>query len=89
MLTTRYGQKTKVEVNNQDERWRRDWNPSEPIEELIDRLEDCFIFAIYMSSAYTPAQLIKRAHIQVKRSGLDPTRVVEWGGFATINKNVA
>ena len=41
--------------------WRPDWNPSEPIEELINRLEDCYIFAIYMSSVYTPAQLIERA----------------------------
>jgi hypothetical protein len=53
-LTRRYGQKTTQEVNDQDDRWRMEWNPSEPIEELIDRLEDCYMFAIYMPPPYTP-----------------------------------
>ena len=54
-----------------------DWNPSEPTEELIDRLEYCYIFAIYTPPAYTPAKIIKRAHTKVKRTGLYPTAVVE------------
>ena len=58
-LTVRYGQKTTSEINEQDKKWRRDWNPSEPIEELIDRPEEVYIFAIYMLPAYTPDQLIK------------------------------
>ena len=63
-------------MNKQDESWHRDQNPSEPIEELIDRVEDCFIFAIYMPPPYTQPQLIERAHTQVKRTGLYPTTVV-------------
>ena len=86
-LTTCYGQKTTTEVNNQDNRWRMDWNPSEPIEELIDWLEDYYIFVVYMPPAYTPAQRIKRAHTQVKRTGLYPTAVVEWEGFSAVNKS--
>ena len=80
LLTTRYGQRTTTEVHKQDERWRRDWNPSKPTEELIDRLEDCFIFVIYMRPAYTQPQLTERAHTQFKRTGLYPTAVVEWEG---------
>ena len=85
-LTRRYGQKTTQEVNEQDDRWRKEWNPAEPIEELIDRLEDCFIFAVYMPPPYTMEQLIERAHTQVKRTGLYPTAVVEWEGFDPANK---
>ena len=69
-LTVRYGQKTTLAINEQDKKWRRDWNPSEPTKELIDRLEEVYIFALYMSPAYTPDQFIKRAHNQVKRTGL-------------------
>ena len=84
--TKQYGQKMAAKVNEQDDRWRLNWNPSEPIVELIDRLENCFIFAIYMPPAYTPAQLIERAHTQVKKTGLCPTAVVEWEAFAHVKK---
>ena len=50
-LTMCYDQKMTAEVNEQDTRWRRDWNPSEPIEELINRLKDCYIFAILIHAA--------------------------------------
>ena len=63
-----------------------DWNPSKPIKELIDRLEDCVIFAVYRPPAYTSAQLIKRAHTQVKRTRLYLMTVVEWEGFDPMNK---
>ena len=36
LLMTRYGQKITSDINDQDGRWHMDWNPSEPIEELID-----------------------------------------------------
>ena len=85
-LTVRYGQKTTTEINEQDEKWRRDWTPSEPIEELIDRLEEVYIFAIYMPPAYTPGQLIDRAHNAVKRTGLYSRAVVEWEAFPEVNK---
>jgi hypothetical protein len=44
-LTRRYGRKTSKEVNEQDALWRQGLNPSEPIEEMIDRLENTYIFA--------------------------------------------
>ena len=84
--TKQYGQKMAAKVNEQDDRWRLNWNPSEPIVELIERLKNCFIFAIYMPPVYTLAQLIKRAHTQVKKTGLCPTAVVEWEGVAPVNK---
>ena len=76
-LTVRYGQKTTAEINDQDKKWRRDWSPSEPIEELIDRLDEVYIFAIYMPPAYTPGQFIDRAHNAIKRTGLYSRTVVE------------
>ena len=78
--------KTSTEINDQDKKWRRDWNPCEPIEELINRLEEVYIFAIYMPPAYTPGQLIERAHNQVKRTGLYNAAVVEWEAFPAVNK---
>ena len=80
-----YGQKTTSEVNKQNKKWHRDWNPNEPIEELIDHLEEVYIFAIYMPPAYTPDQLIERTHTQIKRMGLCPTAVLEWEVFTAVN----
>ena len=71
-LTMWYGQITTAEVNEQDERWHRDWNPSKPIEQLIDRLEECYIFTIYMPPAYTSAQLIERAQPQSRGRACTP-----------------
>ena len=85
-LTSRYGQKTTKEVNEHDTRWRADWNPMHSNEELIDRLEDYFIFSIYMPPAYTVVQLLERAHMQVKRTGLYVMAVVEWERFEEANK---
>ena len=50
------------EANGHDNRRYINCDLNTLIEELIDRLEDYFIFRIYVPPAYTPAQLIKRAH---------------------------
>ena len=85
-LTRRYGDKTPAEVEWLNTEWRKEWNPADPIEELIDRLEECFIFATYMGPAFTDEHLIERAHMQVKKTGLFQMAVVEWEGFTAENK---
>ena len=39
-----------------------------------------------MGPPYTANQLIKRVHLQVKKTGLFSTAVGEWEGFAEPNK---
>ena len=58
-----------------------DWNPSDPIESMVDCLKDCYVFAVYMGPPYTLEQLIKRVHMQVKKCGLFPTAIVEFKAF--------
>ena len=83
-LTRRYGDKSPEEVEWLDTEWRKDWSPVDPIEDLIHRLEEFFIFATYMGPVYTNEQLIERAHI--KKTGLFQVAVVEWEGYAADNK---
>ena len=67
--------------------WRAAWNPSEPIELLFDRLEDCYVLSIAAKPAYTQDQIIEKAITAKQRTGLYPTAILEYQAFATENKN--
>ena len=41
---------------------------------------------MYMGPPYTEDQLLERAYIQIKRTGLFSTGVVKWEGFGNANK---
>ena len=54
---------------------------------MIDCLENCYIFTVYMGPAYTEEQLIERAHMQAKRCGLFPAVNVEYDAFQSAHQN--
>ena len=65
-------EKTKTEAD-----WSAAWNPSEPIEILFDRLEDCYVLSVATKTAYTQEQMIDKALTAIQRTGLYPTTILE------------
>ena len=41
-----------------ERKWSAAWNPSNPIKELFDRLETCYVLALSAKPAYTQEQII-------------------------------
>ena len=85
-LKVKYGTCTPDEKTANDVRFAAPWNPSEPIESLFDRLEDCYVFAIQAKPPYTQEQLIDKAIMAIQRTGLYETALLEWQGFDEVNK---
>ena len=51
-------------------KWSARWNPSNPIEELFDRLKEFFVIAIVVLLPNTMEQMIDDAVIAVQRTDL-------------------
>jgi hypothetical protein len=43
---THHGKLGPAEKTENEGKWSEAWNPSEPIEELFDRLEECYVLAL-------------------------------------------
>ena len=69
--------------------WSAAWNPSEPIELLFDRLEDCYVLSVAAKPAYTKKQMIDKALTAMQHTWLYPTNILEYQAFPTENKNWA
>ena len=77
-LRDSYGRPTPSEKETNFNKWRAPWNQQDPIEVLMDRLEECFIYATTYKPAYTPEQLIDRTLTTIKQTGLYKTACMEW-----------
>ena len=66
-------EKTMNEAN-----WAAAYNPNEPIEDLYDRLEECFVVALVAKPAYTMDQMVDKALIAVQCTSLYATAILEW-----------
>ena len=71
-----YGCPSPGEKKTNENTFGAPWNPSEPIEELYDRLEECYVVAIVAKPAYTKAQMIDKALIAIQGTGLFETAVL-------------
>ena len=85
-LRTRYGKATPAEKEANDNAFRAPWNPSDPIETLYDRLEECFVFSLVAKPAYNDEQVIDRAITAITTTRLFSQAVIEWNGFDDANK---
>ena len=74
-------EKTMNEAN-----WAAAYNPNEPIEDLYDRLEECFVVALVAKPAYTMDQMVDKALIAVQRTGLYSTSILEWNAVDVMNQ---
>ena len=66
--------------------WAAAHNPNEPIEDLYDRLEECFVVALVAKPAYTMDQMVDKALIAVQRTGLYATAILEWKAVDVMNQ---
>jgi len=85
-LRDTYGKPTPAKKSANEANFAAPWNPSEPIEELYDRLEDCYLTAMLAKPAFTIDQMIDRALRAIQQTGLYTTAVLEWNGFDLANK---
>ena len=68
-------------------RWSTGWNPSNPIKELFNRLEECYVIAIVALPPYMMEQMIDKAHISVQRTGLYELAIIKWNRFNLASKS--
>eukprot|EP00804_Cyclotella_cryptica_P014650 CCRYP_012669-RA/>CCRYP_012669-RA protein AED:0.66 eAED:0.28 QI:0/0/0/0.66/0/0.33/3/0/1062 len=87
-LRAKYGICTPREKSENNRRFDESWDPSEPIEGLFDRLEDCYVFAI-QKKPFTLEQMIDKALIAIQLTGLYERALLEWQDFAEENKTWA
>ena len=86
-LRTIYGRPSPGEKEVNDNRFKMPWqHGTETIEELFNRLEECYVIALRAKPAYTVEQLVDKAVTSVQLTGLYPTALLEWNGFAEDNK---
>ena len=76
-----YGVPTPDEKTRNEARFSAGWASGEPIEELFDRLEDCYIKSIVMQPPFTREQLLDKAKSAIQRTGLYSTAMLEWDNF--------
>ena len=76
-LRNLYGRPTPMEKKMNEANWAAAYNPNEPIEDLYDRLEECFVVALVAKLAYTMDQMVDKALIAVQRTGLYATAILE------------
>ena len=84
-LRTCYGRLAPIEKTQNEARWSAPWNPSDPVEDLFDRLEECYIIALTAKPAYTQDQMIDKGLTAIQVTGLYSTAVLEWTGFDEAN----
>ena len=85
-LRNTYGRPSPGEKRANEKAFGAGWNPADLIEELYDRLEECFVVAIVAKPAYTREQMIDKALIAIQSTGLFEIAVLEWNGFDAMNQ---
>ena len=85
-LQNSYGKPSPSIKEEKGQLWRAPWNPAEPIEILLDTLEECFTFAAIYGPAYTEAQLVDRALTTIQQTGLFSQACIEWASFEREDK---
>jgi hypothetical protein len=69
-LLRRYGQPLTAENESNEKAWSQLWNPADPIEGMIQRLEECYATTLIFKPAYTLEQMIDKALTSIKATGL-------------------
>ena len=81
-----YGVPTPDEVTTNETNFARGWDPNEPIENFLHRLEDAYLKSVIMQPPFTMEQMIYKAKTAVMRTGLYPTAMLEWNNFLPANQ---
>jgi hypothetical protein len=85
-LLHRYSQPSAAEKATNEKAWSELWNPADPIEDMIQRLEECYATSLIFKPAYTLEQMIDKALTSIKATGLYVHATLEWQGFLDVNQ---
>ena len=77
-LTARYGRPTPAEKTANEVLWSTGWNPQDPIEELFERLEECYVIALVTKPPHTKEQMIDKAVVAIQAMGLFEAAMEKW-----------
>jgi hypothetical protein len=73
-LFTQYGEINPKDLANNEKRFIKPWDSTEPFENIIDRFDNCIEFAKVVLSLYTPTQMTRRYSSSIKMSTLTTSR---------------
>ena len=85
-LRNLYVRPTPGEKTLNETMWAAANNPSDPIEDLYDRLEECCIVALLAKPSYTMKQMVDKAHITIQLTALYSPAILEWNAFDEMNQ---
>ena len=67
---------TPNEKTHNETMWTAPYNPSDPIEDLFDRLEECFVIALIAKPVYSTEQMVDKALISIQLTSLYSTEIL-------------
>ena len=56
--------------------WAAPYNPSDPIEDLFDRLEECFVVALVAKLAYSTEKMVDKVLISIQTTSIYSTAIL-------------
>ena len=71
-LRNLYGSLTPNEKTHKETMWTASYNPSDPIEDLFDRLEECFVVT---KLVYSTEQMVDKSLIAIQLTSLYSTEI--------------
>ena len=69
-LCNLYSSSTPNKKTHNKTMWTAPYNPSDPIEDIFDRLEECFVVAIVAKPAYSTEKTVDKALIAIQFTSL-------------------
>ena len=85
-LRNLYGRPTPNKKTHNKTMWAAQYNPSDPIEDLFDRPEECFVVALVAKPAYSTEKIVDRALITIQLTSLYSTAILEWNAIYEVNR---
>ena len=74
----KYGRITPMDLENNLQRMKKEWDPTTPIEDLFGQINDANEYSIFSEHPYTNAALVNAGEIVVLRTGQFATQYGEW-----------
>ena len=85
-LFRNYGQITPIDLEANEKRMKADWNPNDPIDTLVNQIEDAIEFADDAGQPFSPAQILTTAYTLVFKTGMFNEDCRRWDAKPAANK---
>ena len=85
-LPNLYGRPTPNEKTHNKTMWAAPYHPSDPIKDIFDCIEECFVVALVAKPAYSTEQKVDKTLINIQLTSLYSTSILEWNAIDEVNK---